>query len=103
MEPSTSRQAQLRYERRQNRRRRDRRINYEVTAVRRFDDVHFLERVMIQINSRFWEEFSIADFHDLFFAKPQHTTELLNNVNTNCATNWLNILQVDADCYSKLK
>ncbi|KAM8713639.1 hypothetical protein ACLKA7_013890 [Drosophila subpalustris] len=106
MEPCTSRQAQVRQQLREERRQAQRSgcdIRYDVTVIRRFDDVNNLDRVVIKVDSGNWQEFPFADYHDLFFVQPQHRTDLFDTVNRNCVNNWLNIIQSDAVCYNKLK
>lgn len=106
MQPSTSRQAQMRQQLRSERRQAKRTgidMEYKVTVIRRFDDIHILDRVSIQINSGNFKQFVFADYHDLFFVQPQHNSDLLDNVHTNCVNNWLNIIQSNANFYSQLK
>lgn len=102
MEPSTSKQAHDRQQRRDQLRqqqRSQRMITYEVTVLRRFNhDV--LERVFWQLNSGIWHNMAIGEFHSIFFVQEQHmTSELLRNVNEMHASNWLKVIQADAVGY----
>lgn len=102
MEPSTSKQAHDRQQRRDQLRqqqRSQRMITYEVTVLRRFNhDV--LERVFWQLNSGIWRNMAIGEFHSIFFVQEQHmTSELLRNVNEMHASNWLKVIQADAVGY----
>ncbi|XP_034476134.1 protein ORD [Drosophila innubila] len=106
MNPSTSTQAQVRQQLRCERRGANRSghdIEYNVIVIRRFDDVRFLDRVSIQIDSGNYQQFAFVDYHDTFFVQPQHKSDSLDNVNKNCVTNWLNIIQSNANFYRQLK
>lgn len=96
MEPSTSQQA-LQREQLRRQQRMHREITYNVTVVRRFDDVHVLERVRWQVNGGEWRETSITEFHSIFFVHELHkTSELLRTVqDTFAANNWLKVIQAD--------
>lgn len=96
MEPSTSQQAHQREQlRRQQRMHRE--MTYNVTVVRRFDDVHVLERVRWQVDGGEWRETAITEFHSIFFVQELHkTSDLLRTVqDTFVANNWLNVIQAD--------
>lgn len=106
MEPSTSKQAHDRRQRRDQLRqqqRSQRMITYEVTVLRRFDhDV--LERVFWQLNSGIWRNMAIGEFHSIFFVQEQHMTpELLRNVHEMHASNWLKVIQADAVGYRNFR
>ncbi|XP_062132732.1 protein ORD-like isoform X2 [Drosophila sulfurigaster albostrigata] len=100
MGPSTSRQA---FERQQLRLELENLKNsferYEVSVVRRFDDVRTLDRVMIQINSGVWSEQTIIEFCDFFFVQPQHLPKVLVDAYKMNPTNWIKIIRGDTDSY----
>lgn len=106
MEPSTSQQAyerqQLRQLRRQQRMQHE--ITYHVTVMRRFDDVHGLERVRWQVNDGEWRETAITEFQSIFFVQELHkTSELLRTVQETCAANnWLKVIQADGAGFRSL-
>ncbi|XP_062135785.1 protein ORD-like [Drosophila sulfurigaster albostrigata] len=104
MGPSTSRQA---FERQQLRLELENLKNsferYEVSVVRRFDDVRTLDRVMIQINSGVWAEQTIIEFCDFFFVQPQHLPKVLVDAYKMNPTNWIKIIRGDTDSYSHFR
>ncbi|EDW60246.1 protein ORD isoform X1 [Drosophila virilis] len=106
MEPSTSKQARERQDRRNQQKqqmRARRQMIYEVNVHRRFDDVHRLDSIKFQINLGDWREVSVAEFHNIFFVQPPHTSDLVRSVHQDCAINWLKIIQADASSYSNFR
>ncbi|XP_023162511.1 protein ORD isoform X2 [Drosophila hydei] len=106
MEPSTSKQAQERQERRSQQKqllRSRRHMIYEVNVHRRFDDEDRLDCINFQINLGEWREVSVVEFHNIFFVQPPQLSELMCNVQQDYANNWLKIIQADASTYSNLR
>ncbi|XP_017864844.1 PREDICTED: protein ORD [Drosophila arizonae] len=106
MEPSTSKQAQERQERRaliKQIMRSRRQMVYEVNVHRRFDDEDGLDYISFQLNMGEWREVSVVEFHSIFFVQPPRLTELMSTIQQEYASNWLRIIQADASTYRNLR
>ncbi|KAH8298434.1 hypothetical protein KR044_002795, partial [Drosophila immigrans] len=105
--PSTSRQAFEREELRRelkNQKNSSRSLTqYQVSVVRRFDDVRIIDRIMIQINSGKWTEQSVIEFCDIFFIQPQHIPTMLLEASKTNPANWMKVIQGDEHCYRNFR
>ncbi|XP_016971074.1 protein ORD [Drosophila rhopaloa] len=96
--PCTSRQAEERHRRRMKRKKEEsmRILQPEViqvTVMRRFDDLNFLDLVSYTIDEGQTEILTISEFHERFFLRPQHSDNFLKDLHQRCAGNWLKLIR----------